>query len=81
MRFRGQFCYVDALLPGHRQTTPILRLRYQGSPDEWDIGIWLASDRELHRIRTPQTFGPRTGTPEEGVDHTFILYAGPSPQH
>ncbi|HYS41733.1 MAG TPA: hypothetical protein VEO01_39460, partial [Pseudonocardiaceae bacterium] len=41
VRFRGQFCYVDAVLPGHRKPTPILRLRYQGSPDRWDIGIYL----------------------------------------
>ena len=26
--FRGQFCYVAAHLPGHRQPSPILRLRY-----------------------------------------------------
>ena len=42
--FRGQFCYVDAVLPGHRQPAPILRPRYQGSADRWDIGIYLASD-------------------------------------
>jgi hypothetical protein len=33
VRFRGQFCYVDAVLPAHRQPTPILRLRYQGTAD------------------------------------------------
>ena len=44
VRFRGQFCYVDAILPGHRQPAPILRPRYQGSADRWDIGIYLASD-------------------------------------
>jgi hypothetical protein len=44
VRFRGQFCYVDAVLPGHRQPAPILRPRYQGSADRWDIGIYLASD-------------------------------------
>jgi hypothetical protein len=26
----------------------------------------------------PTSFGPKTGTPEQGIDHTFILYAGPS---
>lgn len=30
---------------------------------------------------SPCPFGPKTGTPEQGVDHTFILYAGPSTQH
>ncbi len=28
VRFRGQFCYVDAVLPGRREPMPILRLRY-----------------------------------------------------
>jgi hypothetical protein len=79
--YRGQFCYVAAKLPGHRQPTPILRLRYQGSADRWDIGIYLASDERHTENELPTSFGPRTGTPEQGIDHTFILYAGPSTQH
>jgi hypothetical protein len=81
VRFRGQFCYVDAALPGHRQPTPILRLRYHGSADEWTIGIWLASSESYTESELPKTIGPTTGTPEQGVDHTFILYAGPSTHH
>ena len=76
---RGQFCYVAARLPGHRQPQPILRLRYQGSADRWAIGIYLASDQRYTR-RTATSFGPKTGTPEQGIDHTFVLYAGPSRQ-
>ena len=38
VRHRGQYCYVAALLPGHREPTPILRLRWQGSADNWAIG-------------------------------------------
>lgn len=34
VRYRGQYCYVAALLPGHPEPTPILRLRYQGSADD-----------------------------------------------
>lgn len=81
VRFRGQFCYVDAKLPGHHQPTPILRLRYQGSADLWNIGIYLGSDERYTESELPTSFGPRTGTPEEGVDHTFILNAGPNTQH
>ena len=89
VRFRGQFCYVDAaprrnrtdaVLHRHPQPSPILRLRYQGSIDRWDIGIYLASDERYTETELPTSFGPRTGTPEEGIDHTFILYAGPSTQ-
>lgn len=44
VRLRGQFCYVNAVLPGHRQPAPILRPRYQRSAGRCDIGIYLASD-------------------------------------
>jgi hypothetical protein len=81
VRYRGQFCYVDAVLPGHREPTPILRLRYQGSADRWNIGIYLASDERYTEDELPTSFGPKTGTPEQGIDHTFILYAGPGTQH
>jgi len=77
VRHRGQFCYVSAVLPGHREPTPILRLRYQGSADRWAIGIYLASTGQYTESELPASFGPTTGTPEEGVDDTFVLYAGP----
>jgi hypothetical protein len=78
---RGQFCYVAVLLPGHREPTPILRLRYQGSADRWAIGIYLASSGQYTESELPASFGPKTGTPEQGVDDTFILYAGPRTGH
>ena len=81
VRHRGRFCYVSALLPGHREPTPILRLRYQGSADRWAIGIYLASSGQYTESELPASFGPKTGTPEEGVDDTFILYAGPKTGH
>ncbi|WP_223839670.1 hypothetical protein [Saccharopolyspora pogona] len=78
VRHHGQFCYVSAVLPGHHDPTPILRLRYQGSADRWAIGIYLASKDRYTESELPTSFGPETGTPEQGIDHTFILYAGPS---
>jgi hypothetical protein len=81
VRYRGQFCYVGTVLPGHRQPTPILRLRYQGTTDHWNIAIYLASDERYTEDELPTSFGPKTGTPEQGIDHTFILYAGPGTHH
>jgi hypothetical protein len=78
VRYRGPFCYVSARLPGHREPTPILRLRYEGTPDHWNIAIYLASDERYTESELPTSSRPRTGTPEQGIDHTFILYAGPS---
>jgi hypothetical protein len=77
VRHRGQYCYVAALLPGHRDPTPILRLRYQGSADHWAIGIYKASTGQYSESELPGSFGPAAGTPEQGIDDTFILYAGP----
>ena len=71
MGHRGQFCYVSAVLPGHREPTPILRLRYQGSAGRWATGIYLASTGQYTESELPATFGPATGTPEQGVDDTF----------
>jgi hypothetical protein len=51
--------------------------RYQGSPDEWAIGIYKASTGQYSETELPGSFGPATGTPEQGIDETFILYAGP----
>jgi hypothetical protein len=77
VRHRGQYCYVAALLPGHREPTPILRLRYQGSADDWAIGIYKASTGQYSENELPGALAGATGTPEQGIDETFILYAGP----
>jgi hypothetical protein len=69
--------HVAALLPGHREPTPILRLRWQGSAGNWAIGIYKASTGQYTESELPGSFGPATGTPEQGIDDTFILYAGP----
>ena len=62
---------------GHREPTPILRLRWQGSADDWAIGIYKASTGQYSENELPGAFGGATGTPEQGIDETFILYAGP----
>ena len=77
VRHRGQYCYVAALLPGHREPTPILRLRYQGSADRWAIGIYKASSGQYSETELPGLVRAATGTPEQGIDDTFILYADP----
>lgn len=77
VRYRGRYCYVAAKLPGHREATPILRLRWQGSADEWAIRIYKASTGQYSETEFPAASGGTTGTPEQGIDETFTLYAGP----
>jgi len=60
VRHRGQYCYVAATLPGHREPTPILRLRWQGSADEWAIGIYKASTGQYSETTCP---GPSARPP------------------
>jgi len=76
--WRGRHCYVAAKLPGHREPTPILRLRWQGDPDQCGIAIYKASTGQYSETELPGSFGPAAGTPEQGIDDTFILYAGPA---
>jgi hypothetical protein len=77
VRFRSRYCYVAVTLPGHRAPTPFLRLRWTGSPDEWAIGIYKATTEQYSESEFPWSYGPLTGTPEQGIDETLALYAGP----
>ena len=63
VRHRGQYCYVAALLPGHREPAPILRLRYQGSADHWAIGIYKASTDQYTESELPDSFGAQDRHP------------------
>ena len=45
--------------------------------DRWAIGIFLASSGQYTESELPASFGCKTGTPEEAVDDTFVLCAGP----
>jgi hypothetical protein len=77
VRFRGRYCYVAVALPGHRQPTPFLRPRWQGSPDEWAIGIYEATTEQYSENEFPWSSGPLSGTLGQGIDETLPLYAGP----
>ena len=69
----AKYCYVAAKKPGHREPTPILRLRWQGDPDNWAIGITRPAPASTPE-RTPRRLGGAEGTPNKGIDETFILY-------
>jgi hypothetical protein len=48
-------------LPGRREPTPVLRLRYQGSADRRATGICLPSSGQYTESQLPASFGPKTG--------------------
>jgi len=93
VRHSGAFCYVAVFKPartrrrrllttrpGEREPFPVLRLRYQGSADRWLIAIYKASSESWSETELPARFGPATGTPEQGMDHTLGFWIGP-PRH
>ena len=45
-RFRGQFAYIDAQLPGG-EVIALCRLRYAGSASRWGFAIYRASHDEV----------------------------------
>src|SRR6266508_1881858 len=90
VRHRGVFCYVAVIQrprtrrwrlfwPAVEEPEPftVLRLRYQGSADRWLIAIYKASTETFSERELPTRFGPTTGTPEEGMDHTLGFWVGP----
>ena len=78
VRYRGQYCYVAALLPGHRDPIRSCGSAGRAHADNWAIGIYKASTGQYSETELPGAFGGATGTPEQGIDETFILYAGPN---
>jgi hypothetical protein len=66
IRFKGQFCYIDAYEKG--STTPIhlCRLRYFSGHDKWSLAFYTYS----HEKYEPCVFhsGEWLGTPEEAFD-------------
>ena len=52
-------------------------VRCQGSADDWANGIYKASTGQYSENELPGALGGATGTPEQGIDETLILYAGP----
>lgn len=90
VRHSGVFCYVAVIeRPRARrwrlfspaveepEPFPVLRLRYQGSADRWLIAIYKASTETFSESELPTRFGPTTGTPEEGMNHTLGFWVGP----
>jgi hypothetical protein len=55
----------------------VLEVRVDGALGDAE----LPRDVTVGHSLTDQRRGPKTGTPEEGVDDTFILYAGPKTGH
>lgn len=65
IRFRGAFCYVDAIVKGDDTPLHLCRLRYF-RPDHWSLGFFAYSSEKYELAVFPS--GEFFGTPEEGLD-------------
>jgi choline dehydrogenase-like flavoprotein len=73
VRFRGQFAYVDGVLPDG-DVLPLCRLRYGGSASIWGFAIYRASHDDYDKSVLPS--GYPAGTPQEALDCACGLYLG-----
>lgn len=71
VRFRGQFAYVDGVLPDGEQM-PLCRLRYGGSASRWGFAIYRASHDDYQDNFLPS--GDTAGSPAEALDCACGLY-------
>ncbi len=80
IRFRGAFCYVDAitddLMSPDPRGTPVhlCRLRYFGNPDQWSFGFYKYSDEKYEVSVFPS--GKFWGAPEDAFDLAASVYLG-----
>lgn len=70
-RFRGQFAYVDAVLPD-ADVLPLCRLRYAGYANMWGFAIYRASHDDYEDSYLPT--GQGAGTAEDALDTACGLY-------
>jgi len=70
-RFRGQFAYIDAQLPGG-EVIALCRLRYAGSASRWGFAIYRASHDDYQDNILPS--GWSAGSCEEALDCACNLY-------
>lgn len=64
LRFRGQFCYVDALKEGDSRPDPLCRLRYF-SMTSWSLGFFTWSNESYVPCAFPS--GKLTGIIEDAI--------------
>lgn len=64
LRFRRQFCYVDALKEGDSQPDPLCRLRYF-SMTSWSLGFFTWSNERYEPCAFPS--GKLSGVLEDAI--------------
>jgi hypothetical protein len=73
VRHRGNFTYVDGILPDGT-TLKLCRLRYVGSAHDWGFAIYRASHNDYADSIFPT--GSPVGTCQDALDLACSLYLG-----
>jgi hypothetical protein len=66
IRFKFQFCYIDALENGDANPTHLCRLRYFVARKEWSLAFYTYSNEKYVPCAFPS--GEICGTPEEALE-------------
>jgi len=73
LRFRGQFCYIDARMKDEASLTHLCRLRHYDR-DRWSVSFFAYSSEKYEL--TILASGDFFGTPEEGFDIGAVYLRG-----
>ena len=66
IRFKSQFCYIDAFEKGDVNPTHLCRLRYFAARKEWSLAFYTYSNEKYVPCSFPS--GEMCGTPEEALE-------------
>ena len=66
IRFKSQFCYIDALENDDTTPTHLCRLRYFAGRNEWSLAFYTYSNEKYQPCVFPS--GEMCGTPEEALE-------------
>lgn len=73
VRFRSQFCYVDAYIGDETEATHLFRLRYIAIPGHWSLAFYSYGNEKYEPCL--YNTGELCGTPQEALDTCSIYFS------
>lgn len=72
IRFRSQFCYIDAYEAGEAVSMHLCRLRYFSGRKEWSLAFYTYSGEKYEPCAFPS--GETCGAPEEALEVVMVYF-------
>jgi len=73
IRFKSQFCYIDAYENDNKLPTHLCRIRYFSGRDEWSLAFYTYSNEKYIPCTFPS--GQMCGTVEEALEVGMVYLA------